>query len=419
MTGRERVLCTLNHEEPDRCPIDLGALPVTGAHVSVVSKLRRALGLDRPGDRVRVIEPYQMLGEFKEDLIDALGVDCIGLGTRKTLFGFNNEGWKPWVTFDGTEVLVPSGFNTVPEPNGDILMYPHGDHSAPPSGHMPKGGFYFDTIVRQPPIVESDLCVEDNTEEFTRITDADLRHLEDTARRLYEDTSYAIVGNFGGTSFGDIALVPAPFLKNPKGIRDVAEWYISTITRRDFIFEVFSRQCEIALANLELIRQAVGDRISVIFVTGTDFGTQNAPFISNDAYRDLYQPFHKKVNRWVHANTSWKTFTHTCGAVEPLISEFIDAGFDILNPVQCSAAGMEPSLLKRKYGDQITFWGGGVDTQKTLPHGTTEEVVNEVRERVRIFSRGGGFVFNTIHNIQPDANVENILAMFRCVRETL
>jgi len=250
MTSRERVQAALEHREPDMVPFDLGGSPTTGIHVSSVYLLRQALGLDRPGTPVKVVEPFQMLGEVKDDLIEALGIDVVGLGSAKTFFGFRNEGWKPWTTFDGTPVLVPEGFNTEPEPNGDILMYPEGDRSAPPSGRMPKDGWYFDAIIRQEPIDDASLNVEDNLEEFGPISDEELSHFERQARRLHEQTDKAILANFGGTSFGDIALVPAPFLKHPKGIRDVEEWYISTVTRRDYVWKVFERQCEIALANL-------------------------------------------------------------------------------------------------------------------------------------------------------------------------
>ncbi|MCS7260813.1 MAG: methyltransferase, partial [Anaerolineae bacterium] len=251
ITSRERIRIALEHREPDRVPLDLGSTPVTGMHVSAVYRLRQALGLDAPGTPVKVIEPFQMLGEIKPDLIEALGVDVVPLGSPKTLFGFRNENWKPWTTFDGTPVLVPEGFNTDPEPNGDILMYPEGDKSVPPSGRMPRGGWYFDAIIRQPPLDESKLNVEDNLEEFGPISDEDLAYFAAEADRLYRETDKAIVANFGGTSFGDIALVPAPWLKHPRGIRDVEEWYISTVTRRDYVYRVFERQCEIALANLE------------------------------------------------------------------------------------------------------------------------------------------------------------------------
>jgi hypothetical protein len=416
MTSRERVRIALDHQEPDRVPLDLGASAVTGMHVSTVYRLRQALKLDLPGTPVKVVEPYQMLGEIKPDLIKALGVDVVGLEGTKTMFGFRNEGWKTWTTFDGTPVLVPEGFNIDPEPNGDILMYPEGDRSVPPSGHMPKDGWYFDSIIRQSPIDENNLDVADNLEEFGPISDDELEHFRREAERLHTETDKAVLASFGGTAFGDIAMVPVPWLKYPKGIRDVEEWYVSTVTRRDYVYAVFERQCEIGLANLARIHQAVGDRVAVAFVTGTDFGMQTGPFISPKTYRELYKPFHRRVNDWIHAHTSWKTFIHSCGSVAALLEDFIDAGFDVLNPVQCSAANMDPAELKERFGDRVTFWGGGVDTQHTLPFGTPEKVRQEVRERIRIFGPGGGFVFNTIHNVQP-APIENVLAVYETVRE--
>ncbi|MFP3905118.1 MAG: uroporphyrinogen decarboxylase family protein [Armatimonadota bacterium] len=417
MNARERLQAAVEHREPDRVPLDMGATAVSGIAASTLSKLRRALRLDGPGERVRVNEPYQMLGEVTDDLREVLGIDTVGFNKPTTLFGFRNENWKQWELFDGTPVLVPEKFNTQPEENGDILMYPEGDTSAQPSGRMPKDGYYFDTIVRQPPLNEEELDPADNLEEFGPVTDADLAYLADESKRLYEQTDYAIVGNFGDTGFGDIALVPAPWMKNPKGIRDIEEWYISTLTRRDYVYEVFDGQCDIALENLERIAEVVGDRVQVYMVSGTDFGTQRGPFISVDTYRDLYRPFHAEVNDWVHENTSWSTFIHSCGGVEPLISEFIEAGFDILNPVQCSAKDMEPEHLKSEYGEEICFWGGGIDTQKTLPFGTPAEVRAEVLRRLEIFAPGGGFVFNTIHNIQPNTPPENLIAMFEALDE--
>lgn len=417
MNSRQRVEAALNHRQPDLVPLDLGASAVTGMHVSSVYHLRQTLGLDSVGTPVKVTEPYQMLGEIKPDLIDALGVDVIGLGGRRTMFGFENKDWKPWTLFDGTPVLVPAAFNTEPEPNGDILMYPEGDRSAPPSGRMPRGGFYFDTIVRQDPIDDDKLNVEDNLQEFGPISDGDLQYFAGEADRLHRETDKAILANFGGMAFGDIALVPAPFLKRPKGIRDVEEWYISTLTRFDYVYEVFRRQCEIALGNLVKLREAVGDRVTAVFITGTDFGAQHGPFIGPAAYRRLYQPFHRQVNDWIHKHTNWKTFIHSCGSVIALLPDIVEAGFDILNPVQCSAVGMDPRTLKSRFGGRVTFWGGGVDTQKTLPFGAPEQVRKEVAERIQIFGQGGGFVFNTVHNVQARTPAENLVAMYETVRE--
>jgi hypothetical protein len=415
MNSRERVEAALNHRQPDYVPLDLGGCPTSSMQVSSVHKLRQSLGLE---GLVKVVEPYQMLGEIGADLLDAIGADVVGLECPSTFFGYKKEGWKPWTTFDGAPVLVPEHFNTEPEPNGDILMYPEGDKSVPPSGRMPKGGFYFDSIIRQPPIDEANLNVEDNLEEFTPISDEGIAYFVSETERLQATGERAILANFGGTGFGDIALVPAPGMKHPKGIRDVEEWYVSTVARFDYVYELFERQCEIGLANLAKIYAAVGDRVTAVFITGTDFGTQDGSFISNRSYCSLYQPFHARVNDWVHANTNWKTFIHSCGSIINLLPDIVDSGFDILNPVQTSAAGMDPRVLKDRFGDRITFWGGGVDTQRTLPFGTPAEIREEVLDRVEIFGQGGGFVFNPVHNVQVGTPAENLVALYDAVRES-
>jgi hypothetical protein len=206
--------------------------------------------------------------------------------------------------------------------------------------------------------------------------------------------------------------VPVPWVKYPRGIRDIAEWYVSTSMRRDYVYKVFEEQCRIGIENLARIHQVVGEHVSAVFVTGTDFGTQQGPFISPKSYRDLFKPFHIEVNHWIHAHTGWKSFIHSCGSVYALIPDFIEAGFDILNPVQTSAGEMDPQRLKDQFGDQITFWGGGIDTQRTLPFGTPEEIRDEVRRRIEIFGAGGGFVFNSIHNVQARVPQENLLALY-------
>jgi hypothetical protein len=416
-TSRERVNLALNHQEPDRVPLDLGATNATSMHVDTVYRLRQALDLDPPGTPVKVIDPYQMLGETKADLLDALGIDTALIIGTGTLFGFPLEGWKEWTTFAGTPALVPAGFNTQTEPNGDLLLYPQGDRSAGPSGRMPQGGFYFDLIVRQEPFDEENLRVEDNLEEFTALSDMELAHYRRCADELYQQTDRAIVLNLGVMSLGNIARLPGPGLRRPKGIRDVEEWYISLSSRRDHVYKIFERQTEINLANLQKVYDVVGNRPTVAFMSGTDFGSQIGAFISPRTYRQLFLPFQKELNDWIHRHTAWKTFIHSCGSVWDLLEDFIAAGYDILNPVQCSAANMNPMELKKKFGDRITFWGGGVDTQRTLPFGSPEEVRREVRERIRAFGPGGGFVFNAVHNIQALVPVENVLTMYDAARE--
>jgi len=419
LTSRERVLRALNRQPSDRVPVDLGGTACSGAQVSVVARLRSALGLDKPGDRVKVTEPYQMLGEIAADLRQALGIDVVHLPNPRNMFGFENTGWKPWRTFDGTDVLVPALFNTDPEPDGSILMYPEGDKSARPSAKMPRGGYYFDSIIRQPPIDDATLNPADNLEEFQPVTDEDLRYYEQRANDLYTNTDLAVAAGFPGTAFGDIALVPGPWMKDPKGIRDIEEWYVSTVIRRTYIDEVFAGQAEVAIENLKRIHQAVGDKVHVVFMDGTDLASQNSLFCSPETYRELYLPHAKKVNDWVHAHTRWKTFKHCCGGCEPLIEGFIAAGYDVLNPVQTSARGMDPKHLVDTYGDRIVFWGGGVDTQQTLPFGTPDEVRAQVAERVKVLGARNGYVFNTIHNIQCNTPTENLLAMFEALGRKL
>lgn len=414
MTHKERILAALRHQEPDAVPIDFGGTAVTGIHASCVAALRDFYGLEKR--LVKVHEPYQMLGWIDDDLKEAMGIDAEGATPPKTMFGFANDRWKTWRTPQGLEVLVAEQFVTTVDQNGDTLIYPEGDTTAPPSGRMPKEGYFFDTIIRQEPIDDNNLDPGENLEEFGPLSGQDLAWIEQEVARAAA-TGKAVVATFGGTAFGDIALVPAPFMKHPKGIRDVAEWYMSTAARRDYIHQIFTRQCEIALANLGRIHSVVGDAVDVLFVCGTDFGTQSSSFCSVGTFRELYFPYYKQVNEWIHQHTPWRTFKHSCGSVERFIPSFIEAGFDILNPVQCSAAGMEAEHLKSTFGERIVFWGGGVDTQQVLPFETPGEVREQVLERCNVFARGGGFVFNSIHNVQARTPVENIVAMIDAVRE--
>ncbi|MCX7046195.1 MAG: methyltransferase [Candidatus Sumerlaeota bacterium] len=417
-TSRERLQQTLNHQEPDRVCVDFGSTAVTGMHVRAVSRLRQAV-LKDDSYRVKVIEPYQMLGEVDDALRQALEIDVAGILAPKTLFGFENKGWKPFELFDGTPVLVPEDFRVTTDKNGDLLIYPEGDLSAPPRGRMPKGFHFFDTIIYQEPIDEEGLNIEDNLEEFGPYSEKDLEYFQREAKRLMNETTCGVIATIPGAAFGDIALVPAPWLKRPKGIRDIQEWYLSTLARRDYVYAVFEEQCEIAVKNIERLARVVGRVVQAAFVTGTDFGTQHGCFISRDTYRDLFLPFHKRVNRCIHEKSNWKTFIHSCGSVIDLIPDFIEAGFDILNPVQTSAKGMDPKTLKKEFGQHLVFWGGGVDTQRVMEFGTPDDVYAQVRDRIEIFGAGGGFVFDAIHNVQATTPVPNMLAMFQAIKDSV
>lgn len=417
MTSRERVLAAINHQQPDRVPIDFGATGQTGISVCALARLREYLGL--PKKDLDVFEMVQMLGVVDEDLRQLMKSDVIGMNHPEDSLGVMNTGKKKEFTMpDGTKCMVNAGNEWDILPDGGIKMYPQGDRTAPPSIYMPAGGYFFDIIDRTPEYDEDNLTPrEDFKNFFSVMSDETARYYEKESTRLYTETDYAIIGNLAGAGFGDSGAIPAPFEKHPQGIRKFDEWVMAQALYPEYVQEVFEMQTEFMLKNLEIYKQACGDKIQICWISGTDFGTQNAEFMSTQMFQELYKPYYKRVCGWIHEHTNWKTFFHTCGCVVNLLDDFVDMGMDIINPVQLSARGMDPHMLKEKYGDKLTFWGGGVDTQVTLPGGTPDEVAAQVIERLDILSKGGGYVFNTIHNIVGDTRAENIWAAFNAVHK--
>jgi len=330
--------------------------------------------------------------------------------------GLPNIDFKPWTMMDGTPVEMCGGFAFDYLPNGNLVAYPQGDKSVPASLMMPKGGYFFDGIPRAEAFDEDDLdAVRDFKDQFTVFSDEDALWIENEAKRLYEETDLAIVGLFSNGSFGDAGGLPGAALKKVRGIRALDDWLVAHIMYPDYVHELFEYQLEIFLKNLEIYRQAVGDRIDVIYAQGTDFGMQTGEIISPDHYRTYYKKPMQSYTGWIHKNTCWKVMLHSCGSIVNLLDELGESGVDILNPIQCSARGMNPAMIKEKYGEKFIFWGGGVDTQRPPPFGSVEEVRREVTERISIFGKNGGFVFNTTHNIQGGTPIDNLLAMYDTV----
>ncbi len=414
MTGKEKLKLAVNHEDGPVL-LDIGGMPTTGIHCKVVEGLREYYGLEKKP--IKILEPVQMLAWVEDDLKEAMGIQTTPLWGAGTMFGFRQTNkFKEWKTPWGQDVLVADEFATSTDKNGNTYIYACGDTNYPPAGCMPRNGVYFDTINRAPEFDEDEYDVKDNFEEFGPISEEDLEWLK-VQRTALENSDDVVMGNLGGTAFGDIALVPGPQLRSPKGLRDITEWYISMVSRQDILHQIFEYEIHYAIENLKKMHAVLGETIQVAYMCGTDFGTQNGPFCSNDVFRNVYAPYYKRVNDWIHENTTWKTFKHCCGSIYDLVPELIDSGFDILNPVQWTARNMDRVLLKDSYGERITFWGGGVDTQKTLPFGTPQQVYDEVLECCRIFGKKGGFVFNTIHNIQPGVPIENVVAMINAIKE--
>jgi len=343
MTSRERVRAALRHEQPDRTPIDLGGCGQTGISASTLYQLRKALGL--PEHPIRVCEPYQMIGEVETDVLDAIGADVLPLWNPSgTLMGTSTNLTQPWTMPDGTPVVMSDNFAFDRADTGDIYVYPGGDRTAPYSLHMPAVGYFFDTIPRAQPVDEDNLTpIEDFRDSYQVHTEQTCRLWEQRSIELYQDTDRAVLGVLGGAGLGDAAEIPGPFLAHPKGIRNIEDWLMAHLLFPEYIEQVFTLQTEVMLKNLELYRQAVGDRIEAIWMGGADYGTQNGLFLSAKLFRQLYKPHYQRINDWVHKHTPWKTFYHSCGSVRGLMEDFIEMGVDILNPVQCSAVGMDPS----------------------------------------------------------------------------
>ena len=410
---RVRIEDALAHRQPDRIPVDFGATVTSGIHVSVVAGLRRHYGLAE--EPIRVVESMQMLGEVAPDLAEAMGVDTVGVLPPRSAFGFANRDWKPWRTPWGQEVLVPDGFRVQPRADGGVLIHPQGNEQAEPSALMPAGGWFFDALHR-PDRSAAEATPESNCEEFGLLAPDDLAYYRREVAKAYA-TGRAVVISGSGTSLGNVSHVPGPSLLHPRGIRSVDDWYAATAERPEYIAAIFAHQVRVGLANLAQLHAAVGEQVSAIYLCGTDFGTQRGPICSRRSFQNLYLPYYRELTGWIHAHTRWKVFKHCCGGVRPFLEDFVTAGFDILNPVQCSATGMEAPGLKRDFGSRMCFWGGVVDTQKTLPFGTPAEVRSEVLERCSVFAPGGGFVFNAIHNVQAGTPLANVVAMIEAVRE--
>ena len=413
MTHREIALNAFNHKS-GKVPFDLGASSISGIHCLALEKLCDYYGLEKSPPIMH--EPLQMLGEVPQKLREIIGVDTLPLHTPNTFFGYKNEDYREWKTPWGQVVLVSKNFNVTEDDKG-VYIYPQSDTSVPPSAVMPRSGHFFNALPRPNDVDMDNLKIEDNLEEFPILSESDLEHWRKTAKQVRDSGHpYCTVAHLPGTGLGDIAFVPGLALKNPHGVRDCEEWYMLLAEDEDFVADLFDAQVEIALKNLQLMWDAMGDTIDVGVVCGTDFGTQISTFCSVDKFRNLWMPRYKIINEWIHQNTTWKTFKHSCGAVYSLLDSFAESGFDILNPVQCAATGMDAQKVKDNFGSKFTFWGAGADTQKVLPFGTPKEVKAQTRERLEIFSKDGGFVFNTIHNVQANVPVENLVAMIEEIR---
>ncbi len=405
MTSRERIVAALNHQEPDRVPVDLSGHRSSGISAIAYPRLRAALGLAPRS--VDVYDPIQQLAIVHDDVLDCLGADTIQLGRG---FCLEDKWWSDWTQPDGTPCRMPVW--ALPEYDGIdwVLRAPSGRAIA----RMPPGSFHFDQTYW--PFVSGE-------EDLSRIEELFPEHmwtgmpsppgpsvssdeeLSGCACALRRKTDRAILGLFGGNllEMGQFYYRMDNFLMMLAGEPARAHRFLDALV-------------EIHLRRLEAFLAAVGDSIDII-VFGDDLGAQNAPQISPRMYREFFKPRHALM--WARAKqlAPVKVMLHCCGSVRPLLADLIDAGLDAINPVQISCRGMEAEGLKRDFGKDLTFWGGGCDTQSVLPCGTPAEVREHVLHQCQVMAPGGGFVFQQVHNILANVPPQNIVATYAAVRE--
>jgi hypothetical protein len=414
MTSRERVKTAFAHKEPDRVPVDFSNFGCSNINASTMRKLRRHYGL--PDHPIKIKDISIMVGVMEEDLMEVMGCDVQELDPYIDNFGnVIDGGWREW-SYMGETVLIPESCALESDGKGGTYIYPQGDRSVKPSGYMPPDGFYFDNIERSPPFDEDNANPLDQAEEHQVVSD-EMLEFHKKRMAVYRKSGRAIQVSPGYYGLGDANNIPGPNIKNPKGIRSIADWYTAPLLYPDYVNEVFEIVIDRGIESFKKYYEAFGNDIDVVYICGTDFGCQTGPLMNPETFKTMYMPHYRKLTDWIHSNTGWKTIKHCCGGIFPISPSMIEAGIDALNPVQCSAGGMDPQRLKDTYGKDMVFWGGGVNTQQTLPFGTPEEVHKEVLERLKIFSKGGGYIFNTIHNIQANTPVENIAAMIDAVKE--
>jgi uroporphyrinogen decarboxylase len=377
MTPRQRVLTALDHREPDRLPMDLGGSPVSSVAITTYLALRKYLGLSEAP--VRVMSTMQQIACVDEDLMDALGVDVVPVVAR------------PPGAYREVLVDEPGGATSYRDEFGAVLR-------------RPKGGHYFDW--QEFPLAEPSREALDKVPWPDPDDPARWAGLREATLALRRRTDRAL---FGAAPNGH------DLFNRLLRVRGMENGLMDLVADPDFAEAFLDRFLQTILRSQERFLTEVGDLIDV-HMTGDDLSGQKCPLISPALYRRLIKPRWARIIATIKAHTKAKVFYHTCGAVREFIPDLIEIGVDVLNPVQVSALGMDTAELKKKYGRNLAFWGGGCDTQRVLPHGTPDEVRAEVRRRVADLAPGGGFVFGAVHNVQAFVPPENVVAMFEAAR---
>jgi uroporphyrinogen decarboxylase len=410
MTPRDCVLQSINHRQPAKLPLDLGGTPSSGISAIGYNKLKNALGIHDKNNKI--YDVVQQVTQPELNVLDALMVDVLCLGRT---FNTNAEDWYDIRLADGSLAQYPAWFKVREGKNGEFEYY---DEAGEMLAKMPQGATFFDQTCF--PYLDG---YPDSYKNLPRAMN----------KVLWQKLAHSPWDNAGKPDFWEELRRRALELRasTDRAIIitcgcNLFEW--GTFLRRmdNFLMDIYADPesveklldalMEIHLASLEKVCTALGDIVDVLRF-GDDLGMGTGMFMSREKYRDIFMPRHKKLCAYVHSHSAMKTFLHTCGSIYPIIPDLIEAGYDIINPVQISAKDMEPERLKKEFGKDVVFWGGGCNTQAVLNRGTPDEVYDHTRRMIDIFFKDGGYVFNTVHNIMPDVPEENMLAMYRAVHE--
>lgn len=411
MTSRERVMAAINHKEPDYVPLDLGGTPSSGISAIAYNNLKKELGMT--GGQTRIFDVVQQVAQPEMEILDRFGVDVLDIGRA---FNEKDEDWHETVLADGSIGHYPNWFHPEKQPNGDYLVH---DKEGTLIARMPVGATFFDQTyfpyLEDYPDDFSDLDHQMGKVLWSALVHSPWDHANDpdfykTLRektlKLRESTDKALMITCGCNLF-----------EWGTFLRRIDNFLMDTYADEENVEALVEQLMIRHLAMLEKVCESVGDIVDILRF-GDDLGMDTGMFMSREKYQTLFKPYHTKLNEYVHTHSKMKTFLHSCGSLYPIIPDLIEAGYDVLNPVQTTAYQMDPEVLKREFGKDITFWGGGCNTRTILNRATPKEVYEYTRRMIDIFNHDGGFVFNQEHNIMPDVPAVNILAMYQAVEDS-
>jgi uroporphyrinogen decarboxylase len=408
-TSRERVLAAINHQEPDGLPVDLGATPSSGISAIAYNHLINRLGLANRHNRV--YDVVQQVTQPEAEVLDCFGIDVIDIGRA---FNTAAGDWYPFVLPNGPQVEFPAWFHPEPQPDGSYVARRNGEVLA----RMPAGATFFDTTV-WPYLDGYPAEYDDLGTAMNRVHWQAFAHSpwDNAGRPDFWEQLRAKALQLRQTSDRALMIVcGCNLFEWGTFLRRIDNFLMDLVLNPDEVERLLDELMEKHLATLANVCESVGD-VADILRFGDDLGTDTGPFMAPATYRRLFKPRHKILCDYVKTHSQMRTFLHSCGSIYRLMPDLIEAGYDVINPVQITARDMAPEKLKREFGRDITFWGGGCDTRHVLPNATPAEVKDHVRRNIEILAPGGGFVFNTVHNIMPDVPAENIVAMFEAVDE--